>query len=70
MQDEKNALIEAVTEKTTDAVKKLVVKGRDSFGLYYVGWDQPGGRLPATLDTSKWTSEVEAQRVCDQYNKG
>lgn len=68
MSDEKSALIAAVTEKNTDAVKKLVVKGPDNYGMYYISWDSAGGVIPEAAQ-GKYTSYKEAEFVCDKYNK-
>lgn len=69
MQDEKNALIEAVTESTTDVSKKLKVRGPDHFSLFSLYYEG-GGKLPQSLEGSKWTSRQEAERAAEAYHRG
>lgn len=68
MQDEKNALIEAVTESTTVA-SKLKVRGPDHFAMYSLYYEE-GGKMPGSLDGAKWTSREEAERAAEAYHRG
>lgn len=69
MQDEKNALIEAVTESTTAVSKKLKVRGPDHFAMYSLYYEE-GGRIPESLEGAKWTSREEAERAAEAYHRG
>jgi hypothetical protein len=68
MQDEKNALIEAVTDTTT-AVSKLKVRGPDHYSMFSLYYEN-GGQVPGSLDGAKWTSRLEAERAAEAYHRG
>ena len=68
MQDEKSALIEAVTDTTT-VVSKLKVRGPDHFSMFSVYYEN-GGKTPEALDGAKWTSRLDAERAADAYHRG
>lgn len=69
MQDEKNALIEAVTESTTAVGKKLKVRGPDHFSMYSLYYEE-GGRIAECLEGAKWTSRQDAERAAEAYYRG